>query len=82
MFSAKTSLQRCAENKPDEQILTPTAFYNFCKKNIVNIEFVYATNKDYEGEYQLLKERHDVAFTIRNLEVSSFPAHGHFNPQG
>jgi hypothetical protein len=21
-------------------------------------------NKDYEGEYQLLKERHDVAFTI------------------
>jgi hypothetical protein len=41
---------------PDEQILTPTAFYNFCKKNVVNIEFVYATNKDYEGEYQLLKE--------------------------
>ena len=64
MFSAKTSLQRCAENKPDEQILTPTVFHNFCKKNIVNIEFVYATNKDYEGEYQLLKERHDVAFTI------------------
>ncbi len=42
MFSAKTSLQRCAENKPYEQILTPTAFYNFCKKNIVNIELVYA----------------------------------------
>ena len=33
-FSAKTSLQRCAENKPDEQILTPTVFHNFCKKNI------------------------------------------------
>jgi hypothetical protein len=49
-FSAKTSLQRCAENKPDEQILTPTVFHNFCKKNIVNTEFVYATNKDYEGE--------------------------------
>ncbi len=64
MLSAKTSLQRCAENKQDEQILTPTAFYNFCKKNIVNTEFVYATNKEYEGEYQLMKERHDVAFTI------------------
>ncbi len=45
------SLQRCAEQKLDEQILTPTAFYDFCKKNIVNIEFVYATNEDYEGEY-------------------------------
>ena len=76
MFSAKTSLQRCAENKPDEQILTPTVFHNFCKKNIVNTEFVYATNKNYEGE--AWRGIHN----SQNLEVSSFPAHGHFNPQG
>ena len=55
-LAAKASLQRCAELKLDEQILTPTAFYDFCKKNIVNIEFVYATNEDYEGEYQLLQD--------------------------
>jgi len=63
-LAAKASLQRCAEHKLDEQILTPTAFYDFCKKNIVNIEFVYATNEDYEGEYQLLQERHNTALTI------------------
>jgi hypothetical protein len=75
-LAAKASLQRCAEHKLDEQILTPTAFYDFCKKNIVNIEFVYATNEDYEGEYQLLQERHNTALNI----VGTQRLH-HFSPR-
>jgi hypothetical protein len=66
-LAAKASLQRCAEHKLDEQILIPTAFYDYCKKNIVKIEFVYATNEDYEGEYQLLQERQE----LRDFIISS-----------
>jgi hypothetical protein len=34
MFSAKTSLQRCAENKPDEQILAVTLGSKISKNHI------------------------------------------------
>jgi hypothetical protein len=34
MLAANASLQRCAENKLDEQILTPTAFTTFARKTL------------------------------------------------
>jgi endonuclease III-like uncharacterized protein len=66
-LAAQSSLQRCEENKLDEKILTPTGFYNICKKNIVNIEFVYASNKDYEGDNQLLQARHSLLLVLKRL---------------
>jgi len=67
-LTAKASLQRCAENKLDEQILTPTALCAFCKKNIANIQCEYATNEDYLSEYQLLQERHNKACTLMGTQ--------------
>ncbi len=67
-LAAKASLQRCAENKIDEQILTPTAFYAFCMENIFKIEFAFASNSDYENEFKLLMERHDMASTIAGTQ--------------
>jgi hypothetical protein len=67
-LAAKASLQRCAENKIDEQILTPTTFYAFCKENISKIEFAFASNSDYENEFKLLMERHDMASTIARTQ--------------
>ena len=60
-LAAKASVQRCAENRLDELILTSTALYTFCKETIANIEFVFASKSDYEDEHKLLKDRHDLA---------------------
>ena len=38
--------------------------FNFCKKNISNVAFQYATNNDYEVEHTLLRDRHAKAITI------------------
>ena len=42
-LATKASLQRCTEGMHSEQILSPTAFFEFCCQNIKNIEFVFTT---------------------------------------
>ena len=68
-LATKASFQRCSEGRNSEQILTPTAFFEFCTENIKNINFDFTTpHKDYEDEGNLLPERHDQALTVAGTQ--------------
>ena len=67
-LAAKASLQRCAEGRNTEQILTAEAFFKFCKDNIKNIEFKYSTSVEYEKTSLKLKDRLEMASTIAGTQ--------------
>ena len=63
-LAARASLQRPYEN----QILTPIEFFNFCDKEIKQIDAVYTTHDQYQAEAELLEERHLTATTIAGTQ--------------
>ena len=71
-LATKASLQRCTEGMHSEQILSPTAFFEFCCQNIKNIEFVFTTYNDYDEESNLLSSRHSEAITIAGTQQFHF----------
>ena len=63
-LAARASLQRPYEN----QILSPIEFFNFCDKDIKQIDVVYTTHDQYQAEAELLEERHLTATTIAGTQ--------------
>ena len=63
-LAARASLQRPYEN----QILTPIEFFNFCDKDIKQIDVVYTTHDQYQAKAELLEERHLTATTIAGTQ--------------
>lgn len=56
----------------DEQITTPRQLFDWAKENIVNIDFIYSSQEEYEHEKALLKERLEEAKTLKGTRQFHF----------